>query len=352
MSNKNDLFSIIIPIYNCDKYLSKCLDSLINQTYRNFELILINDGSTDKSGSICDEYKKKDSRCVILHKKNGGVSAARNDGLKIAKGKYVVFLDSDDYLDNNYLEYAMCIFNNYNIELLNTGFYSEVEVNGNRVYDLIIADEKYYKNKNELRKDLVYLWDKHMLYNVWNKVYLLSVIKNNKLMFPNYSFGEDMSFNIMYLSYINKFYNSNKCFYHYIKEREGSITSKYNSELFDIRVREYYQFNKYFEENGLSKEEYLEFSSRRFIERVLGCIENICGSNLSSKDKRNEIKKIVRHELISKTLFVAKLNSKKIKIMMIPIRLKFIWMVYMMGLLINKIRVSNPSLFNKLKNKR
>ena len=99
--NNSPMFSIIIPVYNVENELARCIDSIINQTFGNFELILVDDGSPDNSGSICDEYAKNDSRVQVIHKANGGVSSARNTGLKIAKGEYIWFVDSDDYVETN-----------------------------------------------------------------------------------------------------------------------------------------------------------------------------------------------------------------------------------------------------------
>lgn len=99
-----DLISIIVPVYNVEKYLSECIDSILAQTYENFELILVDDGSPDNSGKICDEYEEKDKRIKVIHKENGGVSSARNTGLDNAKGEYITFIDSDDVVDKQYLE--------------------------------------------------------------------------------------------------------------------------------------------------------------------------------------------------------------------------------------------------------
>ena len=100
----NKLVSIIVPVYNVEKYLPKCVGSLINQTYKNVEIILVDDGSTDQSGNICDTYLEKDNRIVVLHKKNGGLSDARNFGIEHAKGDYYSFVDSDDYLKEKTIE--------------------------------------------------------------------------------------------------------------------------------------------------------------------------------------------------------------------------------------------------------
>ena len=100
----NETISIIIPVYNVEKYLNKCLNSVIEQTYKNIEVILIDDGSTDNSGKICDEYAKNDIRIKIIHQQNGGVSTARNNGLEHATGKYITFVDSDDYIEKEMIE--------------------------------------------------------------------------------------------------------------------------------------------------------------------------------------------------------------------------------------------------------
>ena len=99
----NELISIIVPIYNTEKYLHECLDSIINQTYANFEVLLVNDGSTDSSGIICQEYVKNDSRFRYFEKENGGVSSARNLGLERSEGVYITFIDSDDWVESNHL---------------------------------------------------------------------------------------------------------------------------------------------------------------------------------------------------------------------------------------------------------
>lgn len=110
-------FSIIVPVYNAESTLQRCVDSILAQTFEDFELILINDGSKDQSGDICDEYAAKDSRVKTVHKTNGGVSSARNAGLRIAQGEYIAFIDSDDYIDNDYL----LGFKHYDADLIISG---------------------------------------------------------------------------------------------------------------------------------------------------------------------------------------------------------------------------------------
>ena len=115
MSN-NDLVSLIIPVYRVEKYLSRCLDSVLNQDYSNIEIILVDDGSPDSSPLICDEYAQRDPRISVIHKKNGGQSSARNAGLKVAKGHYVNFLDSDDWIAPDTVSYALGLLKKYGAE--------------------------------------------------------------------------------------------------------------------------------------------------------------------------------------------------------------------------------------------
>ncbi len=112
------LISVIIPVYNVEEYLSECIDSVLNQTYENYEIILVNDGSTDSSGEICDEYVEKDERITVIHQKNGGPSITRNTGLENANGKYIYFLDSDDYIENNSLELLVNTAESNNADLV------------------------------------------------------------------------------------------------------------------------------------------------------------------------------------------------------------------------------------------
>lgn len=351
-NGKNVFFSIIVPVYNCEKYLKKTLDSICNQNFHLFEVLLIDDGSTDNSGVICEDYSKVNSKFKVIHKGNTGVSDTRNEGIRKSTGKYLLFFDSDDYVEPNYLGDMYNLIKKHNCDLINTGFYSEVETNNSNTYDKIFIDEKYYADSDSINEDLVYLWDSHMLYNVWNKVYSSKIIKDNNLYFPNFNFGEDMWFNQKYLDLVKTFYNSDKCYYHYIKERKGSLTSKFNPNLFNLRIKEYLEFNDYFIKHGLTEKEYLEFSSRRFIERVLGCIENICSSKLDNKSKKSKIKLILNDSITREALAHIKPRSLKIKVLLVPVKLKSALLTYFVFNRVSNIRKFSPILFNKLKNRR
>lgn len=148
---KKELISVIVPVYNVEKYLQKCVDSIINQTYNEMEIILVDDGSTDSSGKICDQYKNKDERIIVIHKKNGGLSSARNSGLDIMKGKYVYFVDSDDFVHKEMLENMYEVINNnqFDIVCCNGRDYSDFENNFELETDVFNKDKIEVYSKNE-----------------------------------------------------------------------------------------------------------------------------------------------------------------------------------------------------------
>lgn len=354
MDNNCVEFSIIVPVYNCEKFLNKMINSILNQTYKNFEIILVNDGSTDESLIICERFSSEYENIKVINKKNTGVSDTRNVGIKNSNGKYILFMDADDYVEETYLEHMDLIIQkyDYNIDLINTGIYTEVTKNGKCFLDEIKYKTMYYSNQEEIRKDLINLWDTHMLYNPVNKVYSKKIIDENDLKFPDLYFGEDMDFNMSYVKCINTFYNLDKCFYHYIREREGSATEKYDENLFSIREKEYLKFNKYFEDNDIAFENYIEFSSRRFIERVVGCAENVCRSNMRVKEKKQHINKMINNENVRFALKYANVKSKKMKILVFPIKVNSTNLLFLMSNLVFYVKKVNPALFYKLKNRR
>ena len=358
MSNDKITFSIIIPAYNAEKYIEKTVESVLKQTYKNFELILINDGSKDNTRKCCEKLTQKDSRIKFFNRENAGASKTRNFGIEKSNFEYICFLYLDDYIESSMLQEYVNILKKYeNIEMITCGFFSEIIDEDNQKksqIDIINYKEKYYSSYKELKDDFVTLWDKAILYNVWNKVYLKSIIEKNNIRFIEATLGEDVDFNQQYLLKINRLYNTNKCFYHYIRGRNSTITGQYIKNLFDIRLEENNKFKEYFKRFGLKKVEYEEFCARRYIERTLGCIENLFNPqcNLKIGEKYKEIKKIIYNDTTISDLKKMKPKSRKIKVLLIPYRLKSVTLAFIMGKMLAFCKMKLPKLFNSLKNKR
>lgn len=224
--------SIVIPIYNAEKYLNMCLDSVITQTYSNLEIILINDGSKDSSLDICYRYKEKDNRIKVINNNNHGVSYSRNCGISISTGEYIIFIDADDYIENNFIE-KLITCNEYETYDLFISCYTDF-------YDENIFKEQKLIDENILTFDLKkdYLNIVKYLRTPWGKIYKLNIIKENNIKFPeDYITAEDQIFNFMYLRYVKKYRFLNECLYFYRHENKDSLSSSKNYEAFISNIK-------------------------------------------------------------------------------------------------------------------
>lgn len=234
--------SIIVPVYNAEKVLHFCVDSILNQTFKDFELILIDDGSTDRSGDICDEYAKDNDNIVTKHIENSGVSVARNIGIETARGVYICFIDSDDYLENDYLETLVKIKNDYqSVESIWCGFKTVDGYNNPAVLQRVVysKDVELFETST---KFVMTLHDKWLDAAPWCKLFSREIIINFNLRFSKeFSLGEDLIFNFNYLEHTNgRILIINKCLYNYVVNNQNSLTKSYHEDL----------FNKYKKING------------------------------------------------------------------------------------------------------
>ncbi len=173
-----NLISVIIPIYNTQEYLPQCLDSVINQTYENLEIILVDDGSTDGSGEICDEYAKRDARVVVIHRENGGESCARNAGLDVAKGEYIAFCDCDDWLETNMYSVLIHEAVSNNLDIIASSWISEAEHKTEKIINLAEASSDVILRDELL--EYIYKRDKYRGFAyMWNKLYRRELFNDN-----------------------------------------------------------------------------------------------------------------------------------------------------------------------------
>lgn len=171
-----ELISIIVPVYNVEKYINKCIDSIINQTYKNLEIILVDDGSTDSSGKICDDYAIKDNRIKVVHKKNGGVSSARNEGIRVANGKYIGFIDSDDWICNKMYEKLYNIAKKNDSEIVECNF---IRLKKEEKIKSKTANVINYTKKEYLKK-FFKINSQECEYYPWNKLYNAKLLTENQ----------------------------------------------------------------------------------------------------------------------------------------------------------------------------
>lgn len=212
---KQPAISIIVPVYNAEKYLRRCIDSIISQSLTNFELILVDDGSSDHSPQICDEYASRDNRIKLIHKKNAGVSAARNDGLDIAQGEFITFVDSDDWVDEGYLE---CQYENKTFDYVIGTFINEPNGKIRKLRSKTFVGERL--------KDYVsisYLSNGYP----WGKLFKSKIIKDNSIKFKNIKVYEDLLFCLEYARNCTSICCTANAHYHYFNPVEKSVPEKF-----------------------------------------------------------------------------------------------------------------------------
>lgn len=263
-----ELVSIIIPVYNVEQYLNKCIASICSQTYENIEIILVDDGSTDNSGVICEEFAEKDRRIKVFHKQNGGVSSARNFGLEIAQGEYVLFVDSDDYIEENLIETCVENFRMKQVDMVIFNYVKETE-------EGIILRNSHFKSLKKYikssKKKIRFLTNNVLQYKSgwepWNRMFKMEIIKQHNLIFlKGVSFSEDLFFSLKYFLNSSKIEVIKESLYHYV-DRGNSAMNSISSIPMDEIDKLCQDFEKFV--LGLNFDEYTKKSIRLINEIVI-----------------------------------------------------------------------------------
>lgn len=318
---KESLISIIVPVYKVEPYIHRCVDSILKQTYKNLEIILVDDGSPDDCGKICDEFAKKDLRVKVVHKENGGLSSARNAGLDIAQGEYISFIDSDDYIVENFIEnlYKLCMDNNVEIaECDFEKFEDDIEKKNNieEVVNIYSSDEMQKRLYDEAYVRTIV---------VWNKLYKKNIYSD--LRFPLGRIHEDeyTTYKAFYKCNTNIAVTNLKLYYY--RTHSGSIMGqKFNPKRLDALegLRERKEFYKNLKEQDLYLKTLINYDGmlKKFYYITK---ENINESEIYLRD----------------ILYKAKENYNEIK------NMKEISRFYKIK---SKLFISSPSLYNRIRN--
>lgn len=276
--------SVIIPVYNVEKYLPKCLDSVVGQTYKNLEIICINDGSPDNSSAILESYAEKDGRIKIIHQENTGLSGARNTGIESATGEYIVFLDSDDWMDAETIETA--IKYSQNTDTVMWGYVREFPDKSieKKIFD---GDRSFNeKETRNLHRRLAGLTGEELrspentdaLVTAWGKLYTAKFIKENGLQFVDTKIigTEDLLFNMHYFCFTKRCFFIDKPFNHYRKDNETSLTRSYKSKLFSQWTELYSRIRKCIDENNLGEDFYKALDNRICLSMIGLGLNELC----------------------------------------------------------------------------
>ena len=288
-SKTEPLVSVIVPVYNVEKYLARCVESILAQTYKHFELVLVDDGSKDSSGALCEEFQKRDVRIQVIHKENGGLSSARNAGLRVAKGEYVVFCDSDDTVEEEWIEALAAGITEHPDCLIVCGYHY---LNGDgEIKKTICAPEGYYKKER-------YFEIFSQTGSVCIKIFSKAFLQEKDIWFDeSITYSEDVPFSINCLDNLNGFYVIGKPLYNYYHYRSDvretistTITYDQMKKIYDIRISHI-------------AEEHKRHYQDMFFANIWARFNNLFNSDgLKLTDRKKEAKAIVKDNVFQEHL--------------------------------------------------
>ena len=318
--------SIIIPIYNSEKSIERLITSVKEQKINlNYEIIIINDGSTDSSETICQKIERQYSDVIYKRINNSGVSAARNLGIKLSKGKYIMFADSDDYYTsegmNNILEKL-----EDDIDLIITS-YKRINANG-KDYKIKRMNNKIYE-KEEFGTLIEKAQNNNMFNQIWNKIYRKDIIENNNIVFEdNMLLGEDYRFNLKYIQYTKRVKVVDRVMYNYINSDTG-LNLRYTTERLEINLENLKILKEFFEKNNYN----MDYIENKYFITIISGINNIC-KNEQKKFIKENLKKLCNNIEIKQILL--KTNKIRSQILYYILDKKRICIMRCIGILANK----------------
>lgn len=339
--------SIITPVYNVEVYLRKCIDSILNQTFTDFELFIVDDGSTDSCGVIADEYAAIDSRVYAIHKQNGGAPSARNAGLARASGKYLYFPDSDDWIEPTYLQDMFDIAEKTQAQLVISGYTMEYYESGSNQSYSILMPERCYPSKDIVRNNLHKYFDNMMIAVPWNKLYRSDYICNNKILFPDLKW-DDLHFNMEVIMDIERVAVSESSGYHFFRSRRGSETfTVFDGLLYKKRREQFEHILKVYNHWNILDSDIIRTIYGYYVSRLVQCVQEISVSN--SFEKRKLINEILKDRFNNRAMERGKISSKLLMLAAVPLKMKNVTACIVMGKIIGHVKKNNAAVFYALK---
>lgn len=334
---KEQLVSVILPIYNVEKYLDRCIKSIVNQTYHNLEILLIDDGSSDSSPDICEAWAKKEQRIKVIHKKNAGLGMARNTGIENASGKYVFFVDSDDYVCTDMIEKAVRLAQKTYADIVCYGF-SLLDASGSTRKKFIPQTKKTVYINEEIQKeflanliapDSISGEKTNLSMSAWATMVSNELIKKTEWRFVSEReyISEDIYSLLILYKHASRVAVLPEPLYFYC-ENSGSLTQTFKAERYNRIIRFYYDAQNLCDSLGYS-ENVKKRLDYRFISDTIATLKIMCGSNLAHAEKRCELKKIVLNQDLQSMLkknqyFRADSISRKTIVYLMKLKLCFV----------------------------
>ena len=332
------VFSIVIPIYNAEKYLSKTLDSVQKQDYQSFEVLLIDDGSSDSSADICMQFSSKDNRFHLYQKSNGGVCSARNYGIEKATGEYILFIDSDDIVEPMMLSDCLKLIQESGADILLFGMQFDIEKQEKTVKSFQKRSGPVLFDGKELDKYYRKLYEDNYVTSMCNRITKMRLIRENHLQFnekiTNY---EDMAFSLECLRYAEKIQSTDKCYYHYILHDELGMSRKYKPTLSATIPKTVELLIKNLDALPLS--EATKIWAHQDVQRILWLgVANICREKASIYEKSQKIKQLCSQPCVRLLLPMEMTNNRYNDICIVLYRKKMWTAETLWNMFTNKVR--------------
>lgn len=311
---KNPKISIIVPIYNAEKYLERCMESIYAQTFNDYEIILVNDGSQDSSAEICRAYQEKDERITFIDKKNEGAGSARNAGIEVAIGTYLAFPDVDDWFERNMYEelYLTAESGDYDVVFSGVNYYKQL-ANGTVEYSRSAYCEKIqYDNQEDCRKNIMTFFPTSTIFDVpWNKLYKRSVLMENGIRFTHLRRCQDAMFNIEFYNHVHSVSSTDKAYYNYIENTVEGVRRKFPQNYIDINIIYFSRLIELLSNWGIYKNEIKEHYDTSYILAIYETMKMYDNPlwNFNNKEKKQYVLKIMKREEVRALL--QKANVRK-----------------------------------------
>lgn len=286
-------YSVIIPVYNVENYLSRCIDSLLAQNYVDLEILLIDNGSKDQSGQICEDYAAQFSNITAYHIPNKGVGSARNFGLSKAKGEFICFMDADDYLVGNLFSDVESQLDSQ-LDLLVFSYYNSIEKNLSEIdRSAKILPTEGKKDKSDFIALFQELWLTDMMYTVWNKIYRKEFLEEHQIVFESYELGEDVRFNLNVYQHVNAVLLVKSCYYVYISGRIDSAMGQYNPNRMNYQLEELGKVDQLMISWNSHDDQFIDQIKARIL---MSNIQNVSKQKMSLSKKRHYVEVLCRNQ--------------------------------------------------------
>lgn len=323
--------SVIVPVYNGSKYIKRCIRMIQKQTFKDYELIIVNDGSTDDTEKLCTEMIKEDKRMCIINKKNGGASDARNMGIDHACGKYVMFLDCDDFYNINFFKVMVETIEENKLDLAICS-YEDMLIKAKKITFIKKTIDKtiIYQNNKDFLNEYIKLKVSYYSETIWNKIYDLDLIKKNNIRFSKMVRGEDVIFNLDYYKFVKKCFIIPDMLYYYVTDLEYPWYLKYSRDMYNMINKEDIETRKRLKKYNIYDNYAKNVLNRQFIVNCSMYLVSLFYKKFSLKDIRRIVCEVVKNDSVLEKADECRFESLYFKIITKCIKKRRINMLMML----------------------